>query len=154
TGVGDGFLLGAALGLVFVPCAGPVLATVSVVAAQNDVGFRAVLLTLAYAIGAAVPMLLIARGGREAAGQLRRHAETVRIASGVLIAAVAVGLVFHVDDHLATLTPGYTSFLQNKIEDNSTAKRELAKVRGGGQALAATHPTRGGLPDYGEAPSI
>jgi cytochrome c biogenesis protein CcdA/thiol-disulfide isomerase/thioredoxin len=154
TGVGGGFLFGAALGLVFVPCAGPVLATVTVVAAQNDIGFRAILLTLAYAIGAAIPMLLIARGGREAAGQLRRHAETVRIASGVLIAAVAVGLVFHVDDRLATVTPGYTSFLQNKIEDNSTAKRELAKVRGGGQALAATHPAKGGLPDYGEAPPI
>ncbi|HEV8460783.1 MAG TPA: cytochrome c biogenesis protein DipZ [Gaiellaceae bacterium] len=154
TGLGGGFLFGAALGLVFVPCAGPVLATVTVVAAQNEVGFRAILLTLAYAIGAAIPMLLIARGGREAAGQLRRHAETVRIASGVLIAAVAVGLVFHVDDHLATLTPGYTSFLQNKIEDNSTAKRELSKVRGGQQALAATHPTKNGLPDYGEAPAI
>ena len=154
TGVGGGFFFGAALGLVFVPCAGPVLATVTVVAAQNDVGFRAILLTLAYAIGAAIPMLLIARGGREAAGQLRRHADTVRIASGVLIAAVAIGLVLHVDDHLATLTPGYTSFLQNKIEDNSTAKRELEKVRGGGQALAARHPTKGGLPDYGEAPPI
>jgi cytochrome c biogenesis protein CcdA/thiol-disulfide isomerase/thioredoxin len=154
TGVGGGFFFGATLGLVFVPCAGPVLATVTVVAAQNSVGFRAVLLTLAYAIGAAIPMLLIARGGREAAAQLRRHAETVRIASGVLIAAVAFGLVFHVDDHLATVTPGYTSFLQNKIEDNSTAKKELAKVRGGGQALAATHPTKGGLPDYGEAPAL
>jgi cytochrome c biogenesis protein CcdA/thiol-disulfide isomerase/thioredoxin len=154
TGVGGGFFFGATLGLVFVPCAGPVLATVTVVAAQNSVGFRAILLTLAYAVGAAVPMLLIARGGREAAAQLRRHAETVRIASGVLVAAVAFGLVFHVDDHLATLTPGYTSFLQTKIEDNSTAKRELSKVRGGGQALAATKPANGGLPDYGEAPAL
>ena len=63
--------------------------------------------------------------------------------------------MFHVDDHLATLTPGYTTFLQNKIEDNSTAKRELAKVRGGGTALAAVHKTTiGGLPDYGQAPPL
>ena len=60
SGVGGGFFLGATLGLVFVPCAGPVLATVTVVAAQNSVGVRAVVLTLAYAIGAAIPMLLIA----------------------------------------------------------------------------------------------
>ncbi|HEY2777041.1 MAG TPA: cytochrome c biogenesis protein DipZ [Gaiellaceae bacterium] len=152
---GGGFLFGTTLGLVFVPCAGPVLATVTVVAANNNVGLRAILLTLAYALGAAVPMIAIAFGGREAAARLRRHAMTVRRVSGALIAAVAFGLVFHVDDNLATLTPGYTTFLQNKVEDNSTAKRELAKVRGGGTALAARpHKTIGGLPDYGQAPAL
>jgi cytochrome c biogenesis protein CcdA/thiol-disulfide isomerase/thioredoxin len=155
TGVGGGFFFGATLGLVFVPCAGPVLATVSVVAANNSVGFRAILLTLAYAIGAAIPMLLIARGGREASAHLRRHAETVRLASGALMAAVAFGLVFHLDDHLATLTPGYTNFLQDKIEANGSAKRELAKVRGGGAALATVKKTpAGSLPDYGAAPAL
>jgi cytochrome c biogenesis protein CcdA/thiol-disulfide isomerase/thioredoxin len=152
--VGSGFFFGATLGLVFVPCAGPVLATVSVVAANNSVGLRTILLTLAYAIGAAVPMLLISRGGREASSHLRRHAETVRVASGALMAIVALGLVFHVDDHLATLTPGYTNFLQGKIEDNSSAKRELAKVRGGGAALAVVHKSPGSLPDYGVAPTL
>jgi len=152
---GGGFLFGATLGLVFVPCAGPVLATVTVVAANNNVGLRAILLTLAYALGAAVPMVAIAFGGREAGARLRRHAQLVRRVSGAVIAAVAFGLVFHVDDHLATLTPGYTTFLQNKVEDNSTAKRELAKVRGGGTALAARpHTTVGGLPDYGRAPTL
>jgi cytochrome c biogenesis protein CcdA/thiol-disulfide isomerase/thioredoxin len=152
---GNGFLFGATLGLVFVPCAGPVLATVTVVAANNDVGLRAILLTLTYALGAAVPMVAIAYGGREAAGRLRKHAFAVRRVSGVVVGAVALGLVFHVDDHLATLTPGYTSFLQNKVEDNSTAKRELAKVRSGGTALAAVHKTgANGLPDYGAAPAL
>ncbi len=154
SGVGGGFVFGATLGLVFVPCAGPVLATVTVVAANNSVGLRAILLTLAYAAGAAVPMLLIARGGREASGRLRQHAETVRLVSGAVMAAVALGLVFHLDDHLAQLTPGYTTFLQNKIENNTSAKKQLAKVRGGGQALAAVHQTKGGLPDYGVAPPL
>jgi len=53
-GFGGGFFLGATLGLVFVPCAGPVLATVTVVAAQSSVGLRAIVLTLAYALGAAM----------------------------------------------------------------------------------------------------
>ncbi len=154
-GVGGGFVFGAMLGLVFVPCAGPVLATVTVVAANNDVGVRAILLTVFYALGAAVPMLAIAYGGREAAGRLRQHARTVRLASGALIAAVALGLVFHLDDHLATLTPGYTSFLQTKIENNSNAKRELAKVRGGGAPLAASKTKKSsGLPDFGVAPPL
>ncbi|HET7127742.1 MAG TPA: cytochrome c biogenesis protein DipZ [Gaiellaceae bacterium] len=151
---GGGFLFGATLGLVFVPCAGPVLATVTVVAANNDVGLRAILLTLFYAIGAAIPMLAIAYGGRGAAAQLRRNAMVVRAASGVLISIVAIGLLLHVDDHLATLTPGYTNFLQQKIEGNTDAKRELAKVRGEGTALAAVHKGSNGLLDYGVAPAL
>ena len=151
--VGGGFVFGATLGLVFVPCAGPVLATISVVAAKNEVGVRAILLTLAYALGAAVPMLAIAYGGREAAASLRRHASSVRMVSGAVIAAVALGLVFHLDDHLAQLTPGYTSFFQDKVESSSTAKEELAKIRGGGTALAAAQGTSG-LPDYGVAPPL
>ncbi len=153
-GAGGGFLLGAGLGLVFVPCAGPVLATVTVVAANEDVGFRALLLTLAYALGAAVPMLLVAYGGSRAAGRLRAHAGALRTAAGVVIAAVALGLVLHADDRLATLTPGYTDFLQRKIEANGSAQRELARVRGGGRALAAGRPAADGLPDYGPAPEL
>jgi cytochrome c biogenesis protein CcdA/thiol-disulfide isomerase/thioredoxin len=151
--VGGGFVFGATLGLVFVPCAGPVLATVTVVAAKNQVGVRAILLTLAYAVGAAVPMLAIALGGREAAAALRRRASSVRLASGALIGLVALGLVFHLDDHLAQLTPGYTTFFQNKVENNTTARRELAKVRGGGTTLPAV-ATASGLPDYGVAPPL
>jgi cytochrome c biogenesis protein CcdA/thiol-disulfide isomerase/thioredoxin len=152
---GGGFLLGASLGLVFVPCAGPVLATVTVVAANNDVGVRALLLTLSYALGAAGPMLLVAYGGTRAAGRLRTHAQALRTAAGALIALVALGLVVHADDHLATLTPGYTDFLQKKIESSHTAQRELRRVRGEGGALAAAHATtEAGLPDYGEAPGL
>src|SRR5581483_7666413 len=154
TRAGGGFLFGAALGLVFVPCAGPVLATVTVVAANNDVGLRAILLTVAYSVGAAIPMLLVVRGGRRASALLRRHAETVRVVSGTLVGLVALGLVLHLDDRLAGVTPAYTTFLQNRIEDNGAAKQELAKIRGGGAALAAAHPTRGGLPDYGPAPPL
>jgi cytochrome c biogenesis protein CcdA/thiol-disulfide isomerase/thioredoxin len=155
SGVGGGFFLGATLGLVFVPCAGPVLATVTVVAAQNTIGVRAIVLTLAYAVGAAIPMLLIARGGREASARLRRHAEALRLGSGVLIAGVALALTFHLDDRIAQFTPGYTTFLQNKIEDNSTAKKALAKVRGGRAALAAVQKMgTSALPDLGVAPAI
>src|SRR6478609_2226237 len=52
--IGLVFLLGASLGLVFVPCAGPVLATITVLSAQHRVGARTVVLTIAYALGAAV----------------------------------------------------------------------------------------------------
>jgi cytochrome c biogenesis protein CcdA/thiol-disulfide isomerase/thioredoxin len=151
---GGGFFLGATLGLVFVPCAGPFLAAITTAAARENFGGRTIAATLAYAIGAAIPMLAIARGGREMAARIRGQAERLRIASGAVIALVALGLVFHLDDRLAQLTPGYTTFLQNKIEQSSSAKRELAKVRGGGQVLTAKRATADGLPDYGAAPAL
>jgi cytochrome c biogenesis protein CcdA/thiol-disulfide isomerase/thioredoxin len=150
---GGGFFLGATLGLVFVPCAGPFLAAVTTAAARENFGGRTIAATVAYAVGAAIPMLIIARGGREAGARIRRHAAPVRTASGAVIALVALGLVFHLDDRLAQLTPGYTTFLQDKIEQSSSAQRELAKVRGGGEVLTAKR-TSGALPDYGAAPQL
>ncbi len=151
---GGGFFLGVTLGLVFVPCAGPFLAAVTTAAAREDFGVRTIAATVAYSVGAAIPMLLIVRGGREAAARIKEHAATLRTVSGVVVAAVALGLVFHVDDHLANWTPGYTTFLQNKIENNASAAHELAKVRGGRAPLAAVQSTTGGLPDYGVAPPL
>ena len=150
---GGGFVLGASLGLVFVPCAGPVLAAISVVAAQNHVGIRAVLLTVAYACGVALPMLLIAIGGRSAASRLRAHADALRIASGIAIGLVALGIAFHVDDRFATVLPGYTQSLQKHIEDTSAAQRQLAKIRGG-KTLTVTSTPEAGLPVYGLAPAL
>ena len=69
--LGGGFLLGVSLGLVFVPCAGPVLATITVLAAERQVGLDAVLLTLAYSIGAAVVLLAVALGGQRVSRRLR-----------------------------------------------------------------------------------
>jgi cytochrome c biogenesis protein CcdA/thiol-disulfide isomerase/thioredoxin len=151
---GGGFFLGATLGLVFVPCAGPFLAAITTAAARESFGGRTIAATFAYAAGAAIPMLAIARGGREMAVRIRTHAERLRLASGAIVALVAVGLVFHLDDRLAQLTPGYTTFLQNKIERSSAAERELAKVRGGGQALTVKTTPAGGLPNYGVAPAL
>ena len=56
------------------PAPGPVLATIAVVAATNHVGGRAIALTLAYATGAAVPLLLIAYGGQGLGRRLRADA--------------------------------------------------------------------------------
>ena len=78
---GGGFFLGASLGLVFVPCAGPVFAVVSVNVGTHRVGFDTFLIALVYAIGAAVPMLVLAQGSRRAATAFRAHARTVRIAA-------------------------------------------------------------------------
>ena len=121
--LGGGLLLGASLGLVFVPCAGPVLAAITVVGATQDVGFRAIVLTLAYAIGAAIPMLLVAIGGRAGMTALRPHAHRIRQVLGVVVGLTALAIAFNVDRHFQTALPGYTQALQNKVEDSTSAQK-------------------------------
>jgi len=152
--LGGGFVLGLSLGLVFVPCAGPVLGAVTVVAATHKVGTETVFLTLAYALGAAIPMLLIGLGGRRAMGRFgafRAHARSVRAALGVVIAATALAIVFNVDRRFQTALPGYTNALQSHIEGTSYAKKHLAKLTGHKETRAVDAPN---LADYGPAPDF
>jgi cytochrome c biogenesis protein CcdA/thiol-disulfide isomerase/thioredoxin len=151
--LGGGFLLGASLGLVFVPCAGPVLAAVTVIAAKRDVGLDGLLLTLAYAVGAAVPMLAIAFLGQRAGTSLRAHAETVRRVSGVLVGIAALAIAFGVDQELQTAVPGYTQSLQERFERSSAAQRELKELTGAREPQAAGGG-EGILQDYGPAPDF
>jgi len=132
---GGGFILGASLGLVFVPCAGPVLATISVVAATNQVGLRAILLTIAYAAGAALPMLLIALGGQKLGGRLRAQGARVRIVSGLVIGLVALAITFNLDTRFQTALPGYTQALQRHTEDTASVQRQLLKLRNGKNSI-------------------
>jgi len=148
---GGGFVLGASLGLVFVPCAGPVLAAITVVAATSRVGWRVLLLTVAYAVGAAIPMLLIALGGRRLATRMRAEGGRLRMASGAVIALVALAIAFNQDARFQTLLPGYTQALQNHIEDGKTAQRQLAKLRGGKQTKESVGVK---LENYGSAPNF
>ncbi len=157
---GGGFLLGASLGLVFVPCAGPVLATIATVAATNHVGGRATALTIAYAAGAAVPMLLIAYGGQGLGRRLRADAPRVRFVAGLVIGLVALGIAFNQDTRFQTALPGYTEALQKHVEETPTARRQLAKITGAKErapaAAAARTPSSrpAGLPTYGTAPPL
>ncbi len=146
--LGGGFVLGASLGLVFVPCAGPVLAAITVVGATNEVGWNAVVLTAAYSLGAAVPMLAIAYGGNAAMQRLRPQAQNLRRALGVVVALTALAIAFNLDRHAQTAVPDYVKAIQDRVERSDRAERELAKVRG------ATRETSAGLRDYGAAPSF
>src|SRR5438876_1913288 len=60
--LGGGFVLGASLGIVFVPCAGPVFGAVSTLVGLHRISVGAVFVTIAYAVGAGIPMLLSAAG--------------------------------------------------------------------------------------------
>jgi cytochrome c biogenesis protein CcdA/thiol-disulfide isomerase/thioredoxin len=151
----SGFVLGLSLGLVFVPCAGPVLATITVLAAKSQVGVETVVLTLAYGVGFGVPMLLIALGGQGVARRLRASGPGFRRASGVVLALSALGILFNLPQTLQTQLGSYSSVLQAHVEDTKLARTRLAKLRGGGNAFAATTSVAGSrLPVLGKAPEF
>ena len=150
---GGGFLLGASLGLVFVPCAGPVLAAMTVIAAKRDVGLDGVVLTLAYALGAALPMLAIAFAGKRAATRLRAHATLVRRTAGVFVLVAVAAIALGVDQDLQTRIPGYTQAVQERIERSAAAQRELRELTGS-RAPKARDGGEGALTDYGPAPEF
>jgi len=128
----NGVVLGMSLGLVFVPCAGPVLAAVTVLSATGGGGLETFFVAVAYALGAAIPMLGIAIGSRRltrGVGFFRQHGEGTRRVAGALLAVSALVIALGVDQRFTTAVPGYTEALQEKVEQSSTAKKELAKLR-------------------------
>src|SRR6185437_7168341 len=97
----NGFLLGIALGAVFVPCAGPVLAAITVAGATGHIGLRTVGLTLGFAVGTAIPLLAFALAGRgltQRLGAFRRHQGAFRAVSGAVVIVLAVALTFNLSD--------------------------------------------------------
>ncbi len=154
--LGGGFLLGASLGLVFVPCGGPVLATVSVLAAQNRIGGWLVLLTLCYAAGAGVVLLAVAAGGQRVSARLRATRTWWRPALGAMMAGAALLIVFNVDQTLQTRLGSYTGALQHHTEGSGYAASGLEQLRGpsGGLSLQPSANRTQDLSNYGSAPAF
>ena len=95
-----GFVLGTTLGLVWTPCAGPVLGSIlTVVATSRDTASASALLVV-YAIGAAVPMLAIAYGGQAVTTRVRsiaRISPRLQQGFGVVVIAFAILSYFQYD---------------------------------------------------------
>jgi cytochrome c biogenesis protein CcdA/thiol-disulfide isomerase/thioredoxin len=114
----SGFGLGLALGVLYVPCAGPVLAAIVVAGATGTIGLNTVALTLSFAVGATLPLLFFALAGQRVAERVaafRRRQRGIRIAAGVVTILLAVGLVFNLPAVLQRAIPDYTSSLQKQV---------------------------------------
>jgi cytochrome c biogenesis protein CcdA/thiol-disulfide isomerase/thioredoxin len=162
--LGGGFFLGASLGLVFVPCAGPIFSAVAANAGRHRVGGETVAVAIAYAIGTAVPMLLIAQGSRRAVTALRAHAQRIRVAAGIVMAAAAVVIYNEWLTDFQAKVPSYANSVENWLLGNKTASKELARFRGEkthperteprSRQTLASMPAKVPLEDYGTAPDF
>ncbi len=153
-----GFLLGLALGAVYVPCAGPVLAAITVAGATGQIGSDTVVLTLTFALGAAIPLLFFALAGRRVAERVkafRKHQRPIRIVGGVVMIALAIGLVLNVPQALQKLVPDYTSALQEEFSNSEDLAQGLNPGgSAGGNEIAQCAVGSSSLVDCGPAPDI
>jgi cytochrome c biogenesis protein CcdA/thiol-disulfide isomerase/thioredoxin len=163
---GNGIVLGLGLGLLFVPCAGPVLATIAVIGTNHTFSAGALVLTAAFAIGCGVPLLVLAVAGdaiTRRVAAIRSRARGFRMVSGVVMLVVAVAIAFNLTDGLQTAVPGYTEALQQSVENNGEAQGELHKLNTPGSgssdntaAAPGVNCAPGGqtLQDCGKAPEL
>jgi cytochrome c biogenesis protein CcdA/thiol-disulfide isomerase/thioredoxin len=123
-----GFSLGLALGAVYVPCAGPVLAAITVAGSTGQIGVETVVLTVTFALGAAIPLLIFALAGRRVAERVkafRKRQRGIRVTAGIVMIALAVGLVFNLPQLLQRAIPDYTSGLQDKVNNSKQVQDAL-----------------------------
>jgi cytochrome c biogenesis protein CcdA/thiol-disulfide isomerase/thioredoxin len=130
---GGGFVLGLSLGLVFVPCAGPVLTAISVAAAHHRVGATSLLVTVFYALGVTVPLLVLAVAAQRATtswSSLRNHLPTVRTVAGVILGVTTLAIAFNWLGALQRDVPGYTTALEDHVESTNSACGQLRQLSG------------------------
>jgi len=165
---GDGFWsgigVGAALGFVYAPCAGPILAAVIAVSASQGASVNVVLVALAYAAGSAGVLLGLAFGGRalfERARKAGRGPLITRIAGVVMIAtalAMATGLDVRFQSAIAEHLPAVVVNPAGSLENSEAIKGGLADLRGAKLSRLESSPgataKNSQLPNIGPAPQF
>jgi cytochrome c biogenesis protein CcdA/thiol-disulfide isomerase/thioredoxin len=150
-GFWSGLAVGAALGFVYAPCAGPVLAAVVSVSAASG---RTVAVGLAYALGSSVVLLVLALAGRRVTHRLRGPA--LSRALGAVMVLTAVAMAFQLDirfqttiaDHLPAALVNPT----RSLETSKSVSEQLAELR---PPSRYEHAAQGSeLEDYGPAPEF
>ena len=157
TGFGAGYTTGFSIGLVWAPCAGPILATIATLAATQAVDSRVILVTIAYVVGLGIPLFIFSLMGSKIFGKMRQVTKYTGIVQQVFgfIMIVAALLIYTNYDKviqvkILELFPSYGNFL-NKVENNDVVARQLGNLRG---EKSSSHKETEGLSDMGTAPDF
>ena len=169
TGFWSGLAVGAALGFVYAPCAGPILASVVSVSATQGTSAELVAIAIAYGVGSAVVLFGFAYGGRRLLERIRSagRGPALQRVLGVVMVATAVAMFGQLDVRFQTaLANDFPDFLVNPteaLERSGASESRLADLRGqpcfdSSRGHGAAARTRAGtaseLPVLGPAPEF
>lgn len=146
-----GFVVGLAMGVVYVPCAGPVLAAITVAAASDRVDARLVAMTLGFAVGAAAPLLAFAVGGNRVGERVdffHRHDRAIRVVAGVVVLAMAAAIATNAPERIQRALPDYTAGVQETLGEKVDAPSSSGSLKDCRKA----DPAR--LSDCGAVPAL
>lgn len=134
TGIVGGLVIGFSLGLLWTPCVGPILASVISLALTGTVSAQAAVITLAYALGTAIPMFLVMVAGSTALQKvpwLVKQTAAIQKTFGILMVVTAIGIFFNIDRRFQIFIldtfPQYGLGL-TKIEDSAVVKTQLHRL--------------------------
>jgi cytochrome c biogenesis protein CcdA/thiol-disulfide isomerase/thioredoxin len=144
-------VLGIATGLLWAPCAGPILGIIFTAAALQGASFNTTLLLLAYALGAATSLALALLVGGKVFARMKKSlgaSERIRQALGVLVlvgvGAIALGLDTRVLSKLSSAqTAGLESGLAQKLGIGRPMNESRAHTNAAGELVL---PIEGKLP--------
>jgi cytochrome c biogenesis protein CcdA/thiol-disulfide isomerase/thioredoxin len=159
-GFGSGFVVGASLGLVYAPCAGPILAGVIVVSAAQDFTAGRLAVALSYAIGSAIVLYLLLLGGRRLTQRLAPVRGRVQMAMGAVMLIVAVAMTANLDNRFQTAIasdlPGFLVNPTGGLEKSKVISSDLASVSQHGTPIVPASQLNQplSLDTYGQAPDF
>jgi thiol-disulfide isomerase/thioredoxin len=144
-------VLGIATGLLWAPCAGPILGIIFTAAALKGASASTTLLLLAYALGAATSLALALLVGGKVFARMKRSlgaSERIRQVLGVLVlvgvGAIALGLDTRV---LSKLSSTQTANLESALARKLGASRQMNETNARTNAMGElVLPVEGALP--------
>ena len=145
-GVAGGLITGVGLGLVWTPCAGPILGAITSLAVTAPGSAATVALVISYSMGAGLPLLGIALGGRAALARLRLRSASAWAsrALGILVLVtaglMAVGADTAISADLTNALPDWTGTLQ-ALERTGPVQSALGSLGTGLTTTQAGGPT-------------
>lgn len=148
---GDGFwsgtLVGASLGLVYAPCAGPILAGVITVSAAQPFTVGRLAVALSYGLGSALVLYLLMLGGRRLTEPLSRRTPWLQGAMGAVMIVFALAMFGQYDikfqNRIADDLPAILVIPTKSLEDSDPARDALADLRPVNQSKAAQRLANG-----------
>src|SRR5579884_441782 len=157
SGFGGGLVTGLSLGVIWAPCAGPILASIVALSAMGKISSTLILITLAYAVGAGIPLFIISYGSQKLLSKAKgisAHTGVIQKVFGVIMLLTALAILNGWDvalsADLANSLPGFTA-VSTGFETNSSVANALQRLTGNSSGAGSSSDN---LQNLGPAPDF